>query len=113
MEPDWISGFDLARGASLLIHDCQYADREYPDHVGWGHSAVSHTLDFVKRTEPEHTLLFHHDPLHSDDYLDALYDGVAGQWRALGGDPAAIEMATERCELQVGSAPAAPPAATS
>ena len=35
---DWISGFDLARDASLLIHDCQYTDAEYPDHVGWGHS---------------------------------------------------------------------------
>ena len=24
-------------GASLLIHDCQYSDDEYPDHLGWGH----------------------------------------------------------------------------
>ena len=29
LEPDWISGYELARGASLLIHDCQYADGEY------------------------------------------------------------------------------------
>ena len=39
LEPEWISGFDLARDADLLIHDCQYTDEEYPDHVGWGHSA--------------------------------------------------------------------------
>ena len=39
LEEDWISGFALARDASLLIHDGQYADAEYPDHVGWGHSA--------------------------------------------------------------------------
>ena len=39
LEPEWISGFDLARDADLLIHDCQYTDDEYPAHVGWGHSA--------------------------------------------------------------------------
>ena len=30
LEEDWISGFDLARDASLLIHDGQYTDAEYP-----------------------------------------------------------------------------------
>ena len=38
LDEDWISGFDLARDASLLIHDGQYSDAEYPEHVGWGHS---------------------------------------------------------------------------
>ncbi len=42
LEEDWISGFGLARDASLLIHDGQYADAEYPDHIGWGHSSLSH-----------------------------------------------------------------------
>ena len=41
LEPEWISGFDLARDVDLLIHDCQYTDDEYPAHVGWGHSGVS------------------------------------------------------------------------
>ena len=49
LEPEWISGFDLARDADLLIHDCQYTDDEYPDHVGWGHSALSDTLTFARR----------------------------------------------------------------
>ena len=40
LEPEWISGFDLARDADLLIHDCQYTDDEYPEHVGWGHSGA-------------------------------------------------------------------------
>ena len=26
---------------SLLLHDCQYSDDEYPDHMGWGHSSLS------------------------------------------------------------------------
>ena len=29
LDDDWISGFELARDASMLIHDCQYTDREY------------------------------------------------------------------------------------
>ena len=47
VENEWISGYDLARGADLLIHDCQYTDQEYPAHVGWGHSALSDTLTFA------------------------------------------------------------------
>ena len=39
---DWISGFDLAAHADLLIHDSQYSATQYPKHVGWGHSAIPH-----------------------------------------------------------------------
>ncbi len=70
LEPEWISGYDLARNTDLLIHDCQYTDEEYPDHVGWGHSRLTDTLTFARRVEAERLLLFHHDPLHSDDFLD-------------------------------------------
>ena len=31
LEPEWISGFDLARDADLLIHDCQYTDERVPE----------------------------------------------------------------------------------
>ena len=40
----WISGHGLARDASLLIHDCQYAEGEYPAHRGWGHSSLPDAL---------------------------------------------------------------------
>ena len=70
LEPEWISGFDLARDADLLIHDCQYTDEEYPEHVGWGHSGIADTLTFARRVEARRLLLFHHDPLHSDEFLD-------------------------------------------
>ena len=68
---EWISGFDLAQRRDLLIHDCQYTDEEYPDHLGWGHSPLTDALAFASRTDAERLLLFHHDPLHSDDFLDA------------------------------------------
>ena len=101
LEPDWISGYVLAHGASLLIHDCQYADAEYADHVGWGHSRLTDTLTFARRVEAERLLLFHHDPMHSDDFLDALHGTAIDAWSALGGDPAVLEMGVERGEIEL------------
>jgi phosphoribosyl 1,2-cyclic phosphodiesterase len=101
LDPEWISGFELARGASLLIHDCQYADEEYPAHVGWGHSRVADTLAFARRVEARSVLLFHHDPLHGDDALDALGEDATARWARAGGDPDRIELAVERAEIAV------------
>ena len=70
LEDDWISGFELARGASMLIHDCQYTDEEYPNHSAGAIAPVSDALGFGRRVEAERLLLFHHDPLHTDDFLD-------------------------------------------
>ncbi len=106
LEPDWISGYELAHGASLLIHDCQYSDGEYPDHVGWGHSRLTDTLTFAHRVEAERLLLFHHDPLHTDDFLDAFHGSAIDGWDALGGDPAILEMGVERREIDLAPAPA-------
>ena len=104
LEPDWISGYDLAHGASLLIHDCQYADGEYADHIGWGHSRLTDALTFARRVEAERLLLFHHDPMHTDDFLDAFHGSAIDGWDALGGDPAALEMGVERREIELAPA---------
>lgn len=103
-EPEWISGFDLARDASLLIHDCQYGSEEYLEHAGWGHSGMSDALTFASRVAADRVLLFHHDPLHSDDRLDVFFGSALSYWGELGGDPALIEMAVERRELDVRTA---------
>ena len=107
LEEDWISGFDLARGASLLIHDSQYTDAEYPHHIGWGHSPLSDSLAFAHRTEVEQVLLFHHDPLHSDAFLDELAHDVAGRLEAMERPPGWAEFAIEREELVAAAEPAA------
>jgi phosphoribosyl 1,2-cyclic phosphodiesterase len=108
LEEDWISGFALARDASLLIHDGQYADDEYPDHIGWGHSSLSHALSFAHRSGAERTVLFHHDPLHSDDRLDRLGVEAQEQWAEIGGSPGAIELGAEGSSYEL---PARAPAA--
>jgi phosphoribosyl 1,2-cyclic phosphodiesterase len=101
LEPEWISGHALAAGADLLIHDGQYADEEYPDHLGWGHSALSHSLAFARRTGARRTLLFHHDPLHSDTWLDAHGERAAAEWEARGGAAGAVELAREGASVAV------------
>jgi hypothetical protein len=45
------------------------------------------------------TLLFHHDPSHTDDVLDAMLEGARADWAELGRDPARLEMASERLEV--------------
>jgi phosphoribosyl 1,2-cyclic phosphodiesterase len=98
---EWISGFELAHNATLLVHDCQYTDEEYVNHLGWGHCPVSDALTFAHRVEAERVLLFHHDPLHSDDFLDGIAADVSRRWVELGGRADRIELAAERTELEI------------
>jgi len=112
LDDDWISGFDLAHGASMLIHDCQYTDDEYQGHIGWGHSPLSDALGFAQRVAAERLLLFHHDPLHSDDFLDSFSGEICSRWSDLGGNIEHLELATERRELELAD-PAAEPTPTS
>ena len=75
-EPRWLSGYELAEGADLLIHDAQYTGDEYPSYVGWGHSSIEHMLAFAKATGVRHVVPFHHDPSHSDTVLDRIYGEI-------------------------------------
>jgi len=76
----WMSGYDVARAADVLFHDAQYGDDEYPHHVGWGHSCIEHALAFASKAEVGMVVLFHHDPYHNDDELEALLVEAHRQW---------------------------------
>jgi phosphoribosyl 1,2-cyclic phosphodiesterase len=101
IEPAWISGLALAERCSLLLHDCQYTDEEYSERIGWGHSRVSDALLFARRSEAELVLLFHHDPLHTDDELDLLHRRAGEHWLALGAPTGELAMATEGSEIEL------------
>jgi phosphoribosyl 1,2-cyclic phosphodiesterase len=73
-KPEWISGWALAAGADLLLHDSQYTEEEYLAHLGWGHASIAHTVAFAKTAEVERLVLFHHDPMRNDDDLEAHHD---------------------------------------
>jgi phosphoribosyl 1,2-cyclic phosphodiesterase len=100
LDSDWISGFQLAFGADVLLHDAQYGDGEYPAHVGWGHSCIEHVVEFARRTEVGQLVLFHHDPYHDDDHLDALRV-VAAEMLGRGDD--AVQLAYEGMTLRMGA----------
>lgn len=76
---DWTSGFDLVRHADLLIHDAQYTDEEYPEHVGWGHSSVGQLAAFATMAGVRRLMPFHHDPSHGDAQLDQMTAALAEQ----------------------------------
>lgn len=78
--PPWISGFSIASGADLLIHDCQYTAEEYSERVGWGHSSTEHVAVLAERAGVDRLLLYHHDPMRTDDQLDKLGDDVGRRW---------------------------------
>ena len=94
----WTSGYALARGADVLIHDAQFTDDEYPSHVGWGHSSVGHAIAFAELAGVGRLVPFHHDPDHEDQALDAIY-ATAGRGRSI-----AVAPAREGDELSIGPA---------
>ncbi|MBI3892955.1 MAG: MBL fold metallo-hydrolase [Candidatus Wallbacteria bacterium] len=62
----------LATGADLLIFDAQYTPEEYEKHRGWGHSTWLTATRVAKECGVKKLVLFHHDPDHSDDFIDAM-----------------------------------------
>jgi phosphoribosyl 1,2-cyclic phosphodiesterase len=97
---NWISGHSLAHDATVLLHDAQYTDREYPARRGWGHSSISDMVAFAARTRPGRLLMFHHDPTHDDRTLELLAEQASEQAASLGVE-GSILLARERETFEV------------
>jgi phosphoribosyl 1,2-cyclic phosphodiesterase len=78
---DWISGYDIAADADLLIHDAQYTDEEYARCIGWGHSTYRHAFEFAARVGAKRIVPFHHDPSHDDETLDRMLDNAVAAFK--------------------------------
>jgi ribonuclease Z len=54
--------------------DATYSDEEYwsstSPKAGWGHSTWQEAIKVAKAANVKTLVIFHHDPLHSDEYLD-------------------------------------------
>ena len=98
---DWISGYAVAQGADVLLHDCQYTEREYDDRVGWGHSSTEHVATFAQLADVDRLLMFHHDPMHSDEQLEAMLARVR-DLRA-DGDAERTDLAGEGLRIELSS----------
>jgi phosphoribosyl 1,2-cyclic phosphodiesterase len=92
VEAEWISGNALAEGAAVLLHDAQYTQEEYVERVGWGHSSTEDVVTFARRAGARRLVLFHHDPLHTDEQLERIL-ARANELRATG--DAEVELARE------------------
>ncbi|MFO7707934.1 MAG: MBL fold metallo-hydrolase [Desulfobacterales bacterium] len=67
------------RGADLLIHDGQFTEAEYRcGRAGWGHSSIEHAVAVAEACGARRLALVHHDPLRTDDELDALAHTYGG-----------------------------------
>jgi phosphoribosyl 1,2-cyclic phosphodiesterase len=80
ISPEWVSGYALAVGVDVLLHDAQYSAEEYSARVGWGHSKVDDAVTFALCAGAGRLVLFHHDPLHTDSDLDALLASAVRLW---------------------------------
>lgn len=74
----------LARNADVLIYDATYTDEEYysekSSKVGWGHSTWQEAVKVAKAAQVKRLVIFHHDPLHNDDFMDKIGEQVAEQF---------------------------------
>ena len=74
----------LADDADVLIIDATYTDEEYYDKktskVGWGHSTWQEAVKIARAAKVKKLVIFHHDPLHNDDFLDRVGEKVAAAY---------------------------------
>ncbi len=98
-------------GADLVIHDAQYTAAEYSGKVGWGHSTVEYAVDLCAAAGVKRLALFHHEPLRSDDAVDALVAAARARVSALGSNLqiiAAAEGQILELDAEVGVVPPPP-----
>src|SRR6185436_18540323 len=71
----------LTRNADVMIYDATYTDEEYnskvTSKVGWGHSTWQEAVKVAKAANVKRLVIFHHDPLHNDDFLDRIGEQAA------------------------------------
>lgn len=62
---------DFISGADLLISEAQYSNAEYAKKIGWGHSSLTNACLFAKLGKAKKWIVTHHDPMHTDDFLQS------------------------------------------
>ena len=78
---EWTSGYDLAEGVDLLLHDAQYTQEEYQTHAGFGHSSIDQAVHFAELAGAAQFVPIHHDPDHNDDFLDQMITETLSEMR--------------------------------
>jgi phosphoribosyl 1,2-cyclic phosphodiesterase len=75
---------EFARGADLYIREAQYTEEEYPKKKSWGHSTWKDAVNSAHAAHAKRLVLFHHDPMHDDDFLDQVVTSCRSYMREKG-----------------------------
>ena len=78
------SVLELCADVDVLIHDAQYTPAEFAQKSQWGHCTISYALHVAAASRAKKLVLFHHDPSHDDEMLDALLVEARAEGAALG-----------------------------
>jgi phosphoribosyl 1,2-cyclic phosphodiesterase len=70
----------LIEGADLVIYDSTYTEEEFPAKIGWGHSTWNEGMRLCKLANVKRHAIFHHDPDHTDDFMDKLAAEAEAAW---------------------------------
>ncbi len=92
---------DFVGDADLLIHDSMYTEEEYRSRAGWGHSTFEQSVRLAEEGGVKRLLLFHHDPMRSDDELDGIVSRLRDESLARG-SALELEAAAEGVDLSLG-----------
>jgi phosphoribosyl 1,2-cyclic phosphodiesterase len=92
---------ELCDGADLVIHDSQYTDAEYAVKATWGHCTPDYAVHVAAESGAKTLALFHHDPTHADDQVDAMLERAQGLSNA--GRLGAVVAAKEGLTLDLGT----------
>jgi ribonuclease BN (tRNA processing enzyme) len=68
----------LLQGSDLVIYDSMYTDGTYENFKGFGHSTWQEGVRLVQDAGAKKLVIFHHDPTHDDDKMDAIGEEAAG-----------------------------------
>jgi phosphoribosyl 1,2-cyclic phosphodiesterase len=83
--PSWRKDFvGFLKGVELLIHDAMYTPEELEEHRGWGHSTFEEAVALAGDAGVQRLVLFHHEPEHGDEAIDALLAAARRQARSKG-----------------------------
>ena len=88
---------ELCDSVDLLIHDAQFTPDEFEVKAHWGHCTVDFACWVAQECNAKALALFHHDPSHGDEQLDAMTAEAQVAYPDL-----TILAARERCSFPVG-----------
>jgi phosphoribosyl 1,2-cyclic phosphodiesterase len=67
------NALELCDGVDLMIHDAQYSRAEFALKATWGHCTAEYAAWLAIAAGAKQLALFHHDPNHDDDEIDATW----------------------------------------